>query len=167
MLRSRIASTLARSAAAGPSAAPALAVPRLARSVQTTADSSSLIDHGDEHVKVKLHEEYFKAHRCEPPALELEVPKQQLVDIYREMVQCVALPLLSLCDLMLIWMSLVGCAVWRWPLTRYASRVDTTIEPAPPRTHTDLPLIVRSRPPTALQGGPSRSEPRQSRRSVN
>ena len=92
MLRSRIASTLARSAA-GPSASSSVAfaaVPRLARSVQTTADSSSLIDHGDEHVKVKLHEEYFKAHRCEPPALELEVPKQQLVDIYREMVQCVA-----------------------------------------------------------------------------
>lgn len=96
MLRSRIASTLARSAAAGPSAAPALAVPRLARSVQTTADSSSLIDHGDEHVKVKLHEEYFKAHRCEPPALELEVPKQQLVDIYREMVQFVSPSLSSL-----------------------------------------------------------------------
>lgn len=92
MLRSRIASTLARSAAGPSAAAPSLAfaaVPRLARSVQTTADSSSLIDHGDEHVKVKLHEEYFKAHRCEPPSLELEVPKQQLVDIYREMVQCV------------------------------------------------------------------------------
>ncbi|GAA5988643.1 hypothetical protein JCM10908_003652 [Rhodotorula pacifica] len=85
MLRSRIASTLARSAAA-PSPL-AQWTPRLARSVQTTADSASLIDHGEDSIKVKLHEEYFKAHRCETPGLELEVPKQQLVDIYREMVQ--------------------------------------------------------------------------------
>ncbi|POY72964.1 hypothetical protein BMF94_3950 [Rhodotorula taiwanensis] len=83
MLRSRIASTLARSGVAQWTPR----VPVLARSVQTTADSASLIDHGEDSIKVKLHEEYFKAHRCETPGLELEVPKQQLVDIYREMVQ--------------------------------------------------------------------------------
>ncbi|GAA5967495.1 hypothetical protein JCM21900_000386 [Sporobolomyces salmonicolor] len=56
------------------------------RSVQTTADSASLLEHANDKVKVQLHEEYFKSHLCDTPGLELEVPKQQLVDIYQQMV---------------------------------------------------------------------------------
>lgn len=156
MLRSRIASTLARSAA-GPSASSVAfaAVPRLARSVQTTADSSSLIDHGEEHVKVKLHEEYFKAHRCEPPSLELEVPKQQLVDIYREMVQFVSpsSPLLGSdydaeCCMAhrMRRMEMAADQVRNSGATRRSTH-------APPRTANADPLIVPSRAPSALQGG--------------
>lgn len=134
MLRSRLASSLARSVPASAVAAAAPAVgarvasplarsaptPRLARSVQTTADSTSLVDHGEESIKVKLHEEYFKAHRCDAPALELEVQKQQLVDIYREMVQCVRQAVDQL-DSKLTPMRSAGCAAWRWPQTRCAA----------------------------------------------
>ncbi|GAA5908489.1 hypothetical protein JCM5296_004774 [Sporobolomyces johnsonii] len=86
MLRARIPSLLR---AASPSAARASWSPLslgALRSVQTTADSASLIEHADDKIKVQLHEEYFKSHRCDTPGLELEVPKQQLVDIYQQMV---------------------------------------------------------------------------------
>lgn len=87
MLRSRLPSLLRPSAAAAVALRPsALASVSMRRSVQTTADSSSLIDHSQDSIKVQLHEEYFKAHLCDTPKLELEVSKQQLVDIYQQMV---------------------------------------------------------------------------------
>ncbi|GAA5977466.1 hypothetical protein JCM11641_000972 [Rhodosporidiobolus odoratus] len=62
-------------------------IPSFTRSVQTAADGASLVDSSNESIKVQLHEEYFKSHLCDTPALELEVPKSQLVQIYTEMVQ--------------------------------------------------------------------------------
>ncbi|GAA5884004.1 hypothetical protein JCM16303_001354 [Sporobolomyces ruberrimus] len=82
MLRSRLPS-LVRPVASTP-----LRAAFLSRSVQTTADSSSLISgasSGDK-IKVQLHEEYFKSHLCDTPGLEMEVGKEQLVSIYQQMV---------------------------------------------------------------------------------
>lgn len=45
-----------------------------------------MVDKSGETVKVKLHQDYFHAHRCEIPSLDMEVSKTQLVDMYREMV---------------------------------------------------------------------------------
>ncbi|BGP35977.1 alpha subunit of pyruvate dehydrogenase [Rhodotorula toruloides] len=61
--------------------------PALARSVQTTADSARAIDTSGDKVKVQLHEEYFKAYRCDTPSLEMEVPKNQLIQVYKDMVE--------------------------------------------------------------------------------
>ena len=64
--------------------------PILGRRLQTTADSSSLIGpipaDGDAPFQIKLHQEYFQTYRCEAPALEMEVTKNQLVDSYKMMV---------------------------------------------------------------------------------
>lgn len=82
MLRSRLPSLLR------PVASSSLRPAFLSRSVQTTADSSSLIANHDssDKVKVQLHEEYFKSHLCDTPELEMEVGKEQLVQIYQQMV---------------------------------------------------------------------------------
>lgn len=60
------------------------------RSIQTTADSSSLVTHvpsdADEPFTIKLHSEYFQAYRCETPSLEMQVTKNGLVDMYKIMV---------------------------------------------------------------------------------
>jgi len=82
MLRSRLPSLLR------PVASTSLRPAFLSRSVQTTADSSSLISNHDssDKVKVQLHEEYFKSHLCDTPELEMEVGKEQLVQIYQQMV---------------------------------------------------------------------------------
>ncbi|SCZ96015.1 BZ3500_MvSof-1268-A1-R1_Chr8-1g09947 [Microbotryum saponariae] len=58
----------------------------LTRSLQTTSDSSSKIESNGDTVKVALHEDYFKAHLCDIPALEMHVNKTELVDMYRNMV---------------------------------------------------------------------------------
>ncbi|GAA6009410.1 hypothetical protein JCM10207_003771 [Rhodosporidiobolus poonsookiae] len=81
---------LARPLVAARAAAPSavrVAAPALSRSVQTAADRASLVDAGKDTVKVQLHEEYFKSHLCDTPSLELEVPKDQLVQIYKDMVE--------------------------------------------------------------------------------
>ncbi|SGY39741.1 BQ5605_C003g02270 [Microbotryum silenes-dioicae] len=63
-----------------------VASPLLARSLQTTSDSSSKIESNGDTVKVALHEDYFKSHLCDIPALEMHVSKTELVDMYRNMV---------------------------------------------------------------------------------
>lgn len=45
-----------------------------------------MIDKSGSTIKVALHEDYFKAHRCDIPELEMTVEKDKLVDMYREMV---------------------------------------------------------------------------------
>ncbi|KAA1469190.1 pyruvate dehydrogenase e1 component alpha subunit [Dentipellis sp. KUC8613] len=72
--------------------------PRLARnlapairaaSLQTSADSTTPLestpDEGHKPFTVKLHEESFHAYRTEPPTLEVEVTKDSLLQMYREM----------------------------------------------------------------------------------
>ncbi|SCV67236.1 BQ2448_5882 [Microbotryum intermedium] len=63
-----------------------VASPLLTRSLQTTSDSSSKIDASGDTVKVALHEDYFKSHLCDIPALEMQVNKTELLDMYRNMV---------------------------------------------------------------------------------
>ncbi|GAA5858225.1 hypothetical protein JCM8547_005697 [Rhodosporidiobolus lusitaniae] len=65
----------------------AVAAPSLSRSVQTAADKADLVDASGDNVKVQLHKEYFKSYLCDLPSLEMEVPKEQLVQIYKEMVE--------------------------------------------------------------------------------
>ncbi|GAA6030534.1 hypothetical protein JCM8097_006193 [Rhodosporidiobolus ruineniae] len=80
----RIAGVRVPVAAVRPAAVAAL--PSLARGVQTSAVSAELIDSGKDTIKVQLHEEYFKGHLCDTPALEMEVSKEQLVKVYDDMV---------------------------------------------------------------------------------
>lgn len=60
------------------------------RSLQTTADSSSLVgpvpSDGDTPFKIKLHQEYFQSYRCDLPDLEMDVTKNGLVEMYKTMV---------------------------------------------------------------------------------
>ncbi|EJD53299.1 mitochondrial pyruvate dehydrogenase E1 component beta subunit [Auricularia subglabra TFB-10046 SS5] len=62
-------------------------LPRLARSVVTSADST--VPKGEPSASapftVKLHEESFSGYRCDPPSLEVEVEKGNLLDTYRLM----------------------------------------------------------------------------------
>lgn len=61
-----------------------------ARSIQTTADATSLIgtlpESATEPFKIQLHPEYFQTHRCDMPSLEYETTKEKLVEMYKEMV---------------------------------------------------------------------------------
>ena len=81
---------LSRLGARSLKASTSAARPILGRRLQTTADSSSLIGpipaDGDAPFQIKLHQEYFQTYRCEAPALEMEVTKNQLVDSYKMMV---------------------------------------------------------------------------------
>ncbi|KAK4048891.1 alpha subunit of pyruvate dehydrogenase [Microbotryomycetes sp. JL201] len=66
----------------------AVAGSRLAgvRSVQTVADAASVVDKAGDKIKVALSKDYFKSHLCDIPELELEVSKDTLVQMYRDMV---------------------------------------------------------------------------------
>ncbi|GAA5886980.1 hypothetical protein JCM6882_009405 [Rhodosporidiobolus microsporus] len=93
MLRGRLPA-LARPLVAARAAAPSLrtALPRTAgagavRSVQTSADRAKLVNSDDKTITVSLHEDYFKSHLCDTPAAELTVEKEQLVQIYKDMVE--------------------------------------------------------------------------------
>jgi hypothetical protein len=60
----------------------------LARTVQTTADTTQLHEAPSDPsmpFKLKLHEESFRTYQCEPPSLEVEVTKDQLLGIYKQM----------------------------------------------------------------------------------
>ncbi|KAK8846539.1 pyruvate dehydrogenase (acetyl-transferring) E1 component, alpha subunit [Kwoniella newhampshirensis] len=61
------------------------------RSLQTDADKSSpmhdLPESGSEHFKVQLHPESFHSYRCDAPATETTVTKDELIDMYQWMVQ--------------------------------------------------------------------------------
>ncbi|ETW86345.1 hypothetical protein HETIRDRAFT_471745 [Heterobasidion irregulare TC 32-1] len=66
--------------------------PRLsafARSLQTAADSTQLVhplpEEGSKPFTVKLHEDSFRAYRTETPELEVQVTKDGLIKMYREM----------------------------------------------------------------------------------
>lgn len=99
MLRSRIpaaarAALQARRIAAAPlvaaprAAAPApLRLPALARSVQTSAVGTKLVKDNGDTIVIAHQKEHFDAYRCDPPALEQEVSKAELVEIYRDAVQ--------------------------------------------------------------------------------
>ncbi|KAK4053353.1 alpha subunit of pyruvate dehydrogenase [Microbotryomycetes sp. JL221] len=50
------------------------------------ADASSIVDKAGDKVKVALSKDYFKSHLCDIPELELEVSKDSLVQMYRDMV---------------------------------------------------------------------------------
>lgn len=62
-----------------------------ARNLHLIADTSRLVGEvpasGSEKFKVELGEESFHSHLIDPPSLELEVSKDELVDMYREMVK--------------------------------------------------------------------------------
>jgi len=57
--------------------------------LQTAADSTqlygSLPDHGSQPFTVKLHEDSFRAFNADTPALEVEVTKDGLLKMYKEM----------------------------------------------------------------------------------
>lgn len=59
-----------------------------ARTIQTTADTTQLHTPPTDHSKpftVKLHEDSFHSFQCEKPELELEVSKDQLMTMYKDM----------------------------------------------------------------------------------
>jgi len=60
-----------------------------ARTLQTTADTTSIQgeapDSKSEPFTLSLHEESFVPHRCEAPSLEVEVTKEMLINMYRDM----------------------------------------------------------------------------------
>ncbi|KAG6815976.1 hypothetical protein H0H87_009703 [Tephrocybe sp. NHM501043] len=58
------------------------------RAIQTSADTTQLKTHpeGDSTpFKVKLHEDSFQSYRCDVPELEVEVTKDQLLTMYKQM----------------------------------------------------------------------------------
>ena len=73
-----------------PSFAPAAATVLAVRSLQTSADATSLIgtipESATEPFKIALHSEYFQTHRCDTPSLEYETTKDGLVEMYKQMV---------------------------------------------------------------------------------
>ncbi|KAF8753479.1 Acetyltransferase component of pyruvate dehydrogenase complex [Rhizoctonia solani] len=63
--------------------------PGLARSIQTSADTTelrqSVPSSGSEPFTLRLHEDSFQAYRCDSPGLDVQVTKDMLVDMYRQM----------------------------------------------------------------------------------
>ncbi|KAF8337358.1 mitochondrial pyruvate dehydrogenase E1 component beta subunit [Cantharellus anzutake] len=61
----------------------------IARGLQTTADTTSLKGQApeakDEPFTLKLHEDSFHSYRCDPPSLDVEVTKDMLIGMYRNM----------------------------------------------------------------------------------
>ncbi|KAF8875605.1 mitochondrial pyruvate dehydrogenase E1 component beta subunit [Gymnopilus junonius] len=70
-----------------------LAIPRAAfqvRSVQTTADTTQLHNKPDDvhtgaPMTVRLHEDSFKGYNCEIPDLEVQITKDELLEMYKQM----------------------------------------------------------------------------------
>ncbi|KAG1756870.1 mitochondrial pyruvate dehydrogenase E1 component beta subunit [Suillus paluster] len=63
-------------------------IPAFARSIQTSADTTQLQDTIEDQSKpftVKLHEESFRSYQCETPSLEVEVQKDELLKMYKDM----------------------------------------------------------------------------------
>ncbi|KAG0707848.1 dehydrogenase E1 component-domain-containing protein [Suillus ampliporus] len=63
-------------------------IPAFARAIQTSADTTQLQETIEDHSKpftVKLHEESFRAYQCETPSLEVEVKKDELLKMYKDM----------------------------------------------------------------------------------
>ncbi|CAE6465908.1 unnamed protein product [Rhizoctonia solani] len=63
--------------------------PGLARSIQTSADTTelrqSVPSSGSEPFALRLHEESFQAYRCDSPGLDVQVTKDMLINLYRQM----------------------------------------------------------------------------------
>jgi len=58
------------------------------RAIQTSADTTELHEppsDPSQPFKVKLHEDSFRTYQCAPPELEVEVTKDQLLHMYRQM----------------------------------------------------------------------------------
>lgn len=45
-----------------------------------------MVDKAGDTVKVALHQDYFKSHLCDIPELEMQVSKDTLVQMYKDMV---------------------------------------------------------------------------------
>jgi pyruvate dehydrogenase E1 component alpha subunit len=61
---------------------------QFARSIQTSADTTQLQsrpDNASEPLTVKLHEDSFRSHRCDTPGLEVQVTKDELLEMYKQM----------------------------------------------------------------------------------
>lgn len=62
--------------------------PQFARAIQTSADTTQLSERPSDHSKpftVKLHEESFRTYNCEMPTLDVEVTKDDLLNMYKQM----------------------------------------------------------------------------------
>ncbi|SJL09729.1 probable PDA1-pyruvate dehydrogenase (lipoamide) alpha chain precursor [Armillaria ostoyae] len=57
------------------------------RAIQTSADTTTLHDDASTSgpFMVKLHEDSFQAYNCEPPSLDVQVSKDELITMYRQM----------------------------------------------------------------------------------
>ena len=57
--------------------------------MQTTADTTSIKGQApeakDEPFPLRLHEDTFHSYRCDPPSLDVEVTKDMLIGMYRDM----------------------------------------------------------------------------------
>ncbi|KAH7903759.1 mitochondrial pyruvate dehydrogenase E1 component beta subunit, partial [Hygrophoropsis aurantiaca] len=62
-------------------------IPQFARAIQTSADSTQLQDSADhsQPFTVKLHEDSYRAYQCDMPSLEVEVKKDELLKMYKDM----------------------------------------------------------------------------------
>ncbi|KAJ7676471.1 dehydrogenase E1 component-domain-containing protein [Mycena rosella] len=63
-------------------------IPQLARAVQTSADTTQLHEPPadlSQPFTVKLHEDSFQSYLCDTPGLEVEVTKDQLLGLYKQM----------------------------------------------------------------------------------
>jgi len=59
-----------------------------ARRVHTTADTTELHEKPSDlsqPITLKLHEESFRAYNCDKPSLEVQVTKDELLTMYKEM----------------------------------------------------------------------------------
>ncbi|EIW84662.1 mitochondrial pyruvate dehydrogenase E1 component beta subunit [Coniophora puteana RWD-64-598 SS2] len=59
-----------------------------ARAIQTSADVTQLADNITDHSKpfsVKIHEESYRAYNCDLPSLDVQVSKDELIHMYRDM----------------------------------------------------------------------------------
>ncbi|KII88261.1 hypothetical protein PLICRDRAFT_54103 [Plicaturopsis crispa FD-325 SS-3] len=64
------------------------ATPFAARSIQTGADTTEVHAKPEDHSKpffVKLHDDSFRAYHCETPELDVEVHKDELIGLYKQM----------------------------------------------------------------------------------
>ncbi|KAI5985423.1 mitochondrial pyruvate dehydrogenase E1 component beta subunit [Pisolithus marmoratus] len=65
-------------------------IPMLMRGIQTSADTTQLQDTITDHSQpftVKLHEDSFRTYKIDPPSLEVQVQKDELLKMYKDM-QC-------------------------------------------------------------------------------
>ena len=62
--------------------------PKFVRAIQTSADTTQLQEALSDHSKsftVKLHDDSFRTHNCDMPSLDVEVSKDELLTMYRQM----------------------------------------------------------------------------------